>query len=382
MVMTMRRLSAGAGYQYLLKHTAIGDCDGTGQPSLTTYYAASGNPPGQWLGQGLAGIGDGDANLDGSLVTEEAMAQLFGAGRDPLSGVALGRPYPTYIPVRDQIAARVAGLPEELEGEGRTAAVDVITRSELAKPRHTAVAGFDMTFTPPKSVSTLWALGDRRTQTEVLAAHRKAVQDSLSFFENAALFTRTGAAGCEQRPTRGAVAAAFDHWDSRAGDPNLHTHVVVANKVQSPDGRWLSVDSRALHHAVVTISELYDDLLADELARRLPVSWSWRHRGVRRSPGFELDGTNDGLMAEFSTRTTQIDAAMTATIGDFYAGHGRAPNRIEILRLAPTRHPGNATRQARTPAGRARRGVARTRFRPHRQDARGTDWRRAQPVAC
>lgn len=333
MVMTMHRLSAGAGYQYLLKHTASGDCDRSGREPLTTYYAASGNPPGRWLGAGLSGVDTGNALDSGAPVSEGAMARLFGTGRDPVSGIALGRPYPTYIPVRDRIAARVAELPEELAGESRAAAVDAITRSELAKPRHTAVAGFDMTFTPPKSVSALWALGDRGTQTVVLAAHRAAVEDSLCFFEGAALFTRTGAAGCEQRPTRGALAAAFDHWDSRAGDPNLHTHVVVANKVQSPDGRWLSVDSRALHHAVVTISELYDDLLADELARRLPVSWSWRHRGVRRSPGFELDGTDDGLMAEFSTRTTQIDAAMTATIGDFYASHGRAPNRIEISRL-------------------------------------------------
>lgn len=331
--MTMHRLSAGAGYQYLLKHTASGDCDRVGRAPLTNYYTASGNPPGRWLGAGLAGADSGGGIAVGAPVSEVAMAHLFGAGRDPCSGAALGRLYPTYVPVRDRVAARVAQLPEELIGESRTAAVDVITRSELAKPRHTAVAGFDMTFTPPKSVSTLWALGDGRTQTEVLAAHRAAVEDSLSFFEKAALFTRTGAAGCEQRPARGALAAAFDHWDSRAGDPNLHTHVVVANKVQSPDGRWLSVDSRALHHAVVTISELYDDLFADELARRLPVSWSWCRRGVRRSPGFELDGTDDGLMAEFSTRTTQIDAAMTPTIGDFYASHGRAPNRIEISRL-------------------------------------------------
>ncbi|MGW6130807.1 MobF family relaxase [Cellulomonas sp. NPDC055163] len=281
----------------------------------------------------LAGLGTGNGLDSGASVSEGAMARLFGTGRDPVSGRALGRPYPTYLPVRDRIAVRVASLPEELAGAGRTSAIEAITRSELVRPRHTAVAGFDMTFTPPKSVSALWALGDRRTQTEVLAAHRAAVEDSLSFFEKAALFTRTGAAGCEQRPTRGALAGAFDHWDSRAGDPNLHTHVVVANKVQSPDGRWLSVDSRALHHAVVTVSELYDDLLADELARRLPVSWSWRHRGVRRSPGFELDGTDDGLMVEFSTRTTQIDAAMTATISDFYASHGRAPNRIEVSRL-------------------------------------------------
>ena len=68
-------------------------------------------------------------------------------------------------------------------------------------------------------------------------AHRAAVDDALAFLETRALFTRTGVAGCAQVPTRGMLAAAFDHWDTCTGDPNLHTHVVIANKVQGrPDG--------------------------------------------------------------------------------------------------------------------------------------------------
>ena len=331
--MTLHRLSAGAGYQYLLKHTAAGDCDRAGSAPLTAYYTASGNPPGRWLGIGLAGVDAGKGMAAGTIVVQAAMANLFGAGKDPVTCAPLGRVYPSFTPARDRIAAQVAALPEVMTASDRAVAIDTITRVELSKPHPTAVAGFDMTFTPPKSVSTMWALADRATQETVLNAHRAAVEQALAFFERTALFTRTGTAGCQQRPTRGMLAAAFDHWDSRAGDPNLHTHVVVANKVQGPDGHWRSVDSRALHHAVVSISEIYDDLMADELGRRLPVSWSWRHRGPRRSPGFELDGVDDGLMAEFSTRTTQIDEAMTATVGEFYAAHGRGPNRIEISRL-------------------------------------------------
>jgi conjugative relaxase-like TrwC/TraI family protein len=331
--MTLHRLSAGAGYQYLLRHTATGDCDRSGSAPLTAYYTASGNPPGRWLGAGLAGVDAGKGIAAGTIVIEAAMANLFGTGKDPVSGAPLGRIYPSFTPARDRIATQVEALPEAMTASDRAAAIDVITRIELAMPHPTAVAGFDMTFTPPKSVSTMWALADRATQEAVLGAHRAAVEQSLAFFECAALFTRTGTAGCQQRLTRGMLAAAFDHWDSRAGDPNLHTHVVVANKVQGVDGRWRSVDSRALHHAVVSISEIYDDLMADELARRLPVSWSWRHRGPRRSPGFELDGVDDALMAEFSTRTTQIDEAMTVAVGEFCAAHGRGPNRIEISRL-------------------------------------------------
>lgn len=134
-------------------------------------------------------------------------------------------------------------------------------------------------------------------------------------------------------PTRGLIAAAFDHPDTRTGDPNLHTHVVVANKVQGLDGKWRSVDSRALHHAVVSISEVYDNLFADELARRLPVSWQWRERGPRRSPAYELSGISDPLLALFSTRSTAIDEAMSERVTDFTAARGRHPNRVETLRL-------------------------------------------------
>lgn len=331
--MTLHRLSAGAGYAYLLKTTVSGDCERSGGDTLTSYYAAQGSPPGRWLGRGLGGLDAGMGVPVGARVEELAMTRLFGRGCDPVSGAALGRVYPSYSTARERIAARVAVLPDQMTAAARAGAVEDITRVELARVQPGAVAGFDMTFTPPKSVSTLWGLSGPEHREAVLAAHRAAVAQALDLFERRALFTRTGQGGCQQRPTRGMLAAAFDHWDSRAGDPNLHTHVVVANKVQTADGRWLSIDSRALHHAVVSISEVYDDFLADELARRLPVRWSWRDRGSRRSPAFELDGVDDGLMAEFSTRTTQIDEAMTAVVGDFHAAHGRGPNRIEISRL-------------------------------------------------
>jgi conjugative relaxase-like TrwC/TraI family protein len=332
-VMTMHRLTAGAGYQYLLKHTATGDCDRAAGADLTAYYTASGNPPGRWYGRGLAGFADGAGIGVGSVVSEPQMANLFGAGKDPATGHALGRPYPVHTPAKERIAAQVARLPDGMDEAARAAAITTITDVELAKRTPSAVAGFDLTFTPAKSVSTLWAVSDDVTQAVVLAAHRTAVEQALVFLEDTALFTRTGAAGCEQHKVAGVSAAGFEHWDSRAGDPNLHTHLVLANKVQGPSGAWLTVDSRALHHAIVMVSEVYDDLLADELARRLPVTFGWRPHGPRRSPGFELVGVDEALMTEFSTRTTQIDEAMTATVADFYATHGRGPNRIEVVKL-------------------------------------------------
>ncbi|HEY3547368.1 MAG TPA: MobF family relaxase, partial [Propionicimonas sp.] len=229
-------------------------------------------------------------------------------------------------------AAATKALAADMTSEARAAAVETIMRVELDKDTGTAVAGFDLTFTVMKSVSTLWALGEPAVQQAIFDAHTAAVAQTMTLLEDRGLFTRTGAAGCRQETTRGAIAAAFDHWDSRAGDPNLHTHVVLANKVQTLDGRWISVDSRALHHALVAMSETYETFLVDELARRLPVRWGWRGR-TRRAPALELDGVDDGLMVAFSQRASQIDEAMTDVISRFAAAHGRGPNRIEITRL-------------------------------------------------
>ena len=117
------------------------------------------------------------------------------------------------------------------------------------------MAGYDLTFSPVKSVSTLWAVAEPAVAAGIEGAHRAAVRDALAFIETHALFTRTGQQGVRQVNVRGLVAAAFTHRDSRAGDPDLHTHVAVANKVQTLDGRWLSIDGRVLFKANVAASE-------------------------------------------------------------------------------------------------------------------------------
>src|SRR5665647_867376 len=214
--MSMHKLVAGDGYAYLTRQVAAGDAGLEPGTSLTAYYEATGNPPGRWCGAGLAALGVEPAHRvrAGDRVTEEAMAAVFRDGNDPVTGEPLGRPYPHFAtePVRPDGAAQ----------PGR--------RSRRA------VVGFDLTFTAPKSVSVLWALADDATRATVYAAHRAALASTLRFVEQAVVHTRVGEAGRRQVSTRGMIAAAFDHWDTRAGDPNLHTHVVLANKVQGPDG--------------------------------------------------------------------------------------------------------------------------------------------------
>jgi conjugative relaxase-like TrwC/TraI family protein len=84
-----------------------------------------------------------------------------------------------------------------------------------------------------KSVSTLWAVAEPAVAAAIERAHHAAVQDALRFIEKHALFTRTGPQGIRQVNVRGLVAAAFTHRDSRAGDPDLHTHIAVASR------RWI-----------------------------------------------------------------------------------------------------------------------------------------------
>ncbi|MPY81589.1 MAG: relaxase domain-containing protein, partial [Actinophytocola sp.] len=143
------------------------------------------------------------------------------------------------------------------------------TIAKHSRPTTKAVAGYDLTFSPVKSVSTLWAVADPKTAATIERAHEAAIKDALDFLEQKALFTRMGTNGVRQVNVRGLVAAAFTHRDSRAGDPDLHTHVAVANKVQTLDGKWLAVDGRVLFKATVAASEAYNTALERHLVDAL-----------------------------------------------------------------------------------------------------------------
>ena len=104
--MSLHRLSAGAGYTYLLRHTACGDVQRAAATPLTAYYTEAGYPPGRWYGAGLSGLADGRGLATGAIVTEQQMAAVYGAGRDPVTGVGLGKAYPTFAPLAERIATR------------------------------------------------------------------------------------------------------------------------------------------------------------------------------------------------------------------------------------------------------------------------------------
>jgi conjugative relaxase-like TrwC/TraI family protein len=204
-----------------------------------------------------------------------------------------------------------------------------------SRSRAQTVAGYDLTFSPVKSVSSLWAVADPVVAAVIERAHQAAVQDALAFIEKHALFTRTGPQGIRQVNVRGLVAAAFTHRDSRAGDPDLHTHVAVANKVQSLDGRWLSIDGRVLFKANVAASETYNTALEQHLRETLGVRFSERPgTDPAKRPIREIVGVDPRLNQRWSTRRAHIEARRGELAVQFQHDHGRPPTAVEALHLA------------------------------------------------
>lgn len=328
----MRVLSAGDGYRYLLKSVAAGDGDRDMASPLTRYYAEKGTPPGRWLGTGLPAMTDG-VLATGNEVTEEHLRRLLGQGCDPITGAPLGRAYPHFKTAAERTEARIAQLDRRLIDEERTAAVARIRAEEAKRGRPRTVAGFDFTFSVPKSVSTVWAVADGGTQALIAQAHHAAIAEVLDLIERDVAATRTGAGGVAQVDVRGVVATAFDHYDSRASDPQLHTHVVIANRAQAADGKWRTLDGRPMHAAVVALSEHYNAVLADHLTRMFGVGWEARERGKDRNPAWEITGVPDALITEFSSRTRDIEAEKERLIDVYVAEHGRQPSTRTIIRL-------------------------------------------------
>lgn len=337
MTVSMRVMSAGDGYKYLLRSVAAADGERSLSTPLTRYYAEQGTPPGRWLGSGLTGLGGGRLG-SGDQVSEAQLQLLIGMGRDPVTGEPLGRAFPAYAPVTERIKHRVDRLPSDLGPAGRAEAIAQIEAEEAARGTRRAVAGFDYTFSVPKSVSVLWAVADAGTQALIAEAHHDAVAEVVDFMEREVAATRSGVTAGDgavaQVDVTGLIATAFDHYDSRAGDPQLHTHVVVSNKIQTAfDGKWRSLDGRPMHAAVVALSEHYNAVLADRLTRSFGLGWEARERGRDRNPSWEITVVPDELITAFSTRSHDIETEADRLIADHIAKHGRRPSAATIVKL-------------------------------------------------
>jgi conjugative relaxase-like TrwC/TraI family protein len=219
------------------------------------YYSGEGEEAGQWLGDAARELG-----LSGEVDPDQLVAML--TGMNPATGEPLG-------------LVAVAG--------------------------RGAVPGFDLTFSAPKSVSLLRALGGKEVSAEVKAAHQRSVEAALKYMEAHACLTRRGKGGATFVKGNGFIAVSFLHRSSRNGDPQLHTHVLIANATQGPDGKWTRLYHPAIYEHAKTASYIYEAHLRHELTRTLGVEWQPVRKGIA-----EIKGFADEWLKAFSTRRAEI----------------------------------------------------------------------------
>jgi conjugative relaxase-like TrwC/TraI family protein len=188
-----------------------------------------------------------------------------------------------------------------------------------AKPKK--VLAYDLTFSAPKSVSVIYGIGDRTVSPIARRAHDEAVREAIGYLERHATWTRRGDAGKHRIRGEGLTVAAFRHRTSRAGDPQLHTHAVVANNTVA-EGRATALDGRALYAHARTAGFLYQAALRKNLTETLGVEWDPVRNGVA-----EVSGIDEQVLKHFSRRSQEIAEQLART-------GGRSRRAREVAALA------------------------------------------------
>jgi len=212
------------------------------------------------------------------------------------------------------------------------------------------VPAFDVVLRPTKSVSILYGLGDAATGRAVLQAHHAGVREAVAYLDDH-LGARRGHGGVEHVSGQGVLAVGFDHRTSREGDPLLHTHLVIANRVQGPDGRWMALDGRDLYRHRLAADAIYRATYQHELSRSLGVEWTAADSHGNR----ELQGMPEALVRSFSKRTDRIDAELDRLAAD---GRERTPRLVKWAVQATANPRSTKTRAPCTAAGGRRRPSA------------------------
>ncbi|MBF4996706.1 relaxase domain-containing protein [Nocardia sp. BSTN01] len=390
MTATLHKILAGTSYLYYQRQVAAADATDLGNSSLAEYYSTRGEAPGTWHGTGLAAL-DIPA---GDQVTEDQMRCLFGLGRHPNATAIeyrivteviakgakpkdavyaakkasqLGKAFPVRHgdnTFRTQCAQayREHNLSRGLDAN---TAIDKDTRARIrtevattmfvenydrpplddrelsgfvariSRPQSAAVAGFDITFSPVKSVSALWAIAPKPIADAIHAAHNAAVDDATAWLENNATYTRLGTRGVRQVDVEGLIAARFTHRESRSGDPDLHTHMLIANRVRTLDGKWRTLDATHFYRNLVVVSEIYNTRLEHHLETSLGISFTERPAPTpNKRPIREIKGIPIELIRHWSRRDTAITDRLGTLAVSFQQQLGREPTPKELFALA------------------------------------------------
>jgi hypothetical protein len=358
-VSTNVTLHAGHDVAYFTSGQGRGGCAGA-----MSYYTAAGEPPGQWAGKGAAGLG-----LSGQ-VDPGVIGRLYQHNIGPGGELLVKRRQPRAA--EDREAAAVAAY---LAAHPYASAVELaeVRAAERGKDPH-QVPYFDLTVSAVKSVSVLHASyrvaarqacerGDQDQATalnaragEIEAALMDSARETVAWLERHATYTRTGhhsARTGEWRDGDGLVAGLFLHHLSRDGDPQLHVHVAIWNRVQradKADEKWRTLDSRALHNQRLAVVPVTDRNLETKLSA-LGYAMVPRADGN----GAEVGGVSQDVMDLFSSRAVAVTGELDRLAAEYQAVHGKPPSRRTLWLLHQqagqnTRRTKNAAR--RTIAGR------------------------------
>jgi conjugative relaxase-like TrwC/TraI family protein len=221
------------------------------------YLSGQGESPGEWLGGSAAALGQQ------GICSAEEFQRVF-AWRHPQTGQQLGR-----------------------------------------APRSDAMPGWDLVLRPVKDVSVLYALGDGKTRRAARDAHQVGLQAAVAYL-NGQVGTRRGRGGAEHVGGEGLLAVGFTHRTSRAGDPLLHTHLIIVNRTLGPDGQWRTLDSRDLLAHRQAADAIYRAAYQAKLSRTLGIRWGEPDRWGNRA----IQGMPEGLVGAFSKRHEQITAEL------------------------------------------------------------------------
>ncbi len=190
-----------------------------------------------------------------------------------------------------------------------------------------SVTAFDLTFSAPKSVSVLYALGDAQVVAAVEAAHTAAVEAAVASVSPRIAYTRTGHAGSAVVDAEGVLGIRYRHRTSRALDPQLHDHVLISNAVRTvSDGEWRTLDARGLYREAKAAGVVFQTHLRSEIGRRLGVGF----HEVDQNGQADIVGIDAEVIAEFSTRSVDIESELEQWTTSFVDREGRHPTPAEF----------------------------------------------------